>query len=62
MESCLSHLGAKPVPKKDPFDWPAQNRADLMNLQVLNPQNDGVHTRTQHYRQRTRQQSSNLQT
>jgi len=28
----------------------------------LNPQNDGVHTRTQHYRQRTRQQSSNLQT
>lgn len=55
-------MEAKPVPKKDPFDWPAQNRADLMNLQVLNPQNDGVHTRTQHYRQRTRQQSSNLQT
>ena len=48
--------------KRDPFDWPAQNRADLMNLQVINPSQDGVNNRTRDFRPRTRQESTNLST
>lgn len=47
--------------KVDPFDWPAQNRADCMNLDVLDAKRDLVATRTRDMRPKTRDMSSNLQ-
>ncbi len=48
--------------KSDPYNWPAQNRCDLMSLNVLNPTKDCVQTRTSDYRPRTRDVSQNLNT
>ena len=50
------------IVKQDPFNYPSLNRADLMSLNVLHGARDGVNTRTENFRPRTRQQSSNLQT
>lgn len=47
--------------KVDPFDWPAQNRADCMNLNVLDAKKDLVATRTREMRPKTRDYSCNLQ-
>lgn len=47
--------------KPDPFNWPAQNRADLMSLSTLDQLKDQMHTRTTNYRPKTRDHSSNLQ-
>ena len=46
----------------DPFNWPAQNRADLMSLAVLNDHKDLMNTRTQNMRPRMRETSHNLHT
>ena len=32
--------------KKDPFNWPAQNRSDLMSLSVLDGKKDNVEIKT----------------
>jgi hypothetical protein len=40
--------------KVDPFDWPAQNRADCMSLNVLDTKKDLVATRTRDMRPKTR--------
>ena len=45
---------------KDPFNWPTQNRSDLMSLSKLDWKNDATHTRTLNYRPKTRQFSQNL--
>jgi len=44
----------------DPFNWNPLQRADTMSLQVINRDTDGDHSRTEHYRARTRQVSNNL--
>ena len=46
----------------DPFNWPTLSRSDLMSLNVINNTNDLSHTKTQHYRPKTRGTSTNLQT
>lgn len=46
----------------DPFNWPAQNRADLMSLNVLDPKKDITHTRTKDFRPKYRENSANLTT
>lgn len=31
---------------RDPFNWPAQNRRDCMNLSTVHPERDMMHART----------------
>ena len=50
------------TPNPDPFNWPAQNRVDLMSLNVLDPKKDISHTRTKDFRPKYRDSSANLTT
>lgn len=45
---------------RDPFNWPAQNRKDLMSLSTMDATKDIVHTRTNAFRPKNRQESHNL--
>ncbi len=47
---------------RDPFNWPAQSRADCMTLSSLDPARDLVHTRTKAFRATSRAASDNLNT
>lgn len=40
---------------RDPFNWPAQNRKDLMSLSTMDAAKDIVHTRTNAFRPKNRQ-------
>jgi hypothetical protein len=48
--------------KKDPFNWPAQNRSDLMSLSVLDGKKDNVEIKTKACIQKNRESSENLNT
>ena len=59
MTDCMPAAGKS---TRDPFNWPAQNRKDLMSLSTLDPSRDIVHTRTGPFRDRLRDSSSNMAT
>lgn len=61
-ELSKSISAAEGIFSKDPFNWPALNRADLMSLQTLAKDKDLVRVKTAHVATRCREKSNNLET